>query len=199
MITLNQTRRVIGALVIAASVGACNDFISPTDVNPNSVPEAQLSQLFTGIQVSTYFFSEAQLSRLSAIWTQQMSGTDRQFASLDNYLQLTEETADDDFNLLYTGGGLIDLKQAIAAAEDAGRQSYAGILKIYQAYLFGMGASIYGDLPYSEAARRQTYMRRSRAFWTRPSVTWPPVAPGRDPPTSASRATWPSGVLRPTR
>lgn len=151
MKTLHQTRRVVGALVVAISLGACNDFISPTDVNPNSVPEAQLNQLFTAIQVNTFFLTEGQISRIASIWTQQMAGTDRQFAIIDAY-RLNEEDADDEFNTLYTGGGLIDLKRAIAGAEEAGRGVYAGILKIHQAYMFGMAASMYGDIPYSEAA-----------------------------------------------
>jgi hypothetical protein len=150
MNTKTRIGRVTGALLLAASAGGC-EFISPTETNPNSVPTATVDQLFTGIQVNTFFYATGQISRVSAMWTQQMTGTDRQFAIIDTYVH-DEETADGEFSTIYTGGGLIDLRAAIAQAEEAGRRAYAGILKIHEAYMFGMAASIFGDIPYSEAA-----------------------------------------------
>ncbi|MSR36496.1 MAG: SusD/RagB family nutrient-binding outer membrane lipoprotein [Gemmatimonadetes bacterium] len=142
--------RVVGLALLALPAAAC-EFISPTESNPNAVPTANVDQLFTGIEVNTYFVAEGQLSRLSSMWIQQMTGTDRQFKTLDNYV-LTEEDAAGEFSTIYTGGGLQDLKNAIAQATSGGRRVYAGILKIHQAYMFGMAASVWGDIPYSEAA-----------------------------------------------
>jgi hypothetical protein len=141
--------RALGAALLIGALGAC-DFIEPVTTDPNAVPQATIDQLFTGIQVNTWFFAEGQLSRLSSLWTQQMTGTDRQFTALDGYL-FNEQDTDGEFQALYTGGGLVDLALAIDQAESAGRNAYAGILKIHEAYLFGMGASLWGDIPYSEA------------------------------------------------
>jgi starch-binding outer membrane protein, SusD/RagB family len=142
--------RLMGLALLALPAAAC-EFISPTEFNPNAVATAGVDQLFTGIQVNTYLIAEGQLSRISSMWTQQMTGTDRQFRSIDNYV-LTEEDADNEFSTIYTGGGLQDMKMAIADATATGRRVYAGILKVHQAYMFGMAASIWGDIPYSEAA-----------------------------------------------
>ena len=141
--------RVAGVILLTLFLGAC-DFISPVDSNPNSVAVATVDQLFVGIQVNSYFLAEGQVSRLAAIWTQQMAGTDRQFVSLDSYT-FTEEELNDEFSTVYTGGGLIDLTNAIGQAEDAGRRVCAGILKVHEAYMIGTAASIFGDIPYSEA------------------------------------------------
>ncbi len=149
----NRVGRALGAALLVAAVGAC-DFIDPITTDPNAVPEATTDQLFTGVQVNTWFFGEGQISRLSSLWTQQMTGTDRQFTSLDVYI-FNEQDTDGEFQALYTGGGLIDLQEAIALAEEGGRRAYAGILKIHEAYLFGMGASLWGDIPYSEAANAE--------------------------------------------
>ncbi|GMR13933.1 MAG: hypothetical protein BMS9Abin29_2159 [Gemmatimonadota bacterium] len=146
----NRVGRALGAALLAGALGAC-DFITPIEVDPNAVPEATVDQLFTAAQVATWFFGEGGISRLSSIWTQQMTGTDRQFTALDAYI-FSEGSASGEFSNLYTGGGLIDIRQAIVAAEAAGRRVYAGILKVHEAYLFGMAASIWGDIPYSEAA-----------------------------------------------
>jgi hypothetical protein len=141
--------RVAGVILLTFFLGGC-DFVSPVDSNPNSVAVASVDQLFTGIQVNSYFWTEGQIARITAIWTQQMAGTDKQFVNIDNYA-ITEEDANDEFSTVYTGGGLIDIRTAIAQAEDVGRGVYAGILKVHEAYMLGMTASIFGDIPYSEA------------------------------------------------
>jgi hypothetical protein len=145
----NSSRRVLGAALAVLALAGC-DFISPVESNPNAVPEATVDQLFVSAQLNLYFFAEGQLSRLSSMWVQQMTGTDRQFVGLDNYI-IDETDADDDFDRVYTQGGLIDIRRAIALAEADGRRPYAGILKILEAYLVGMAASYWGDIPYSEA------------------------------------------------
>ena len=153
MNTTTHRGRVVATLLTTVLLGAC-EFISPTETNPNAVPTATVDQLFTGIQVNTFFVAEGQISRIASLWTQQMAGTDRQFAIIDTY-RLNEEDADGEFSAIYTGGGLIDLKTGIAQAEEAGRSVYAGILKIHEAYMFGMAASMFGDIPYSEAANTE--------------------------------------------
>jgi hypothetical protein len=144
-----RASRALGAALLAGSLAAC-DFVDVTGTNPNAVPTATTDQLFTAIQATTFFFSESQIARLSSVWMQQMAGTDRQFQILDQY-SFGEDALDDEMAAIYTGGGLVDLRRAQSQAETAGRRVYAGILKIHEAYLVGMGASIWGDLPYSEA------------------------------------------------
>lgn len=145
----NRWGRAFGAVLLAGSLGAC-DFIQSTESNPNAVPTASLDQLFTAAQVNSFFFSEAELSRIASVWTQQMAGTDRQFAGLDVYT-LAEDDIGDSFEGTYTGGGLIDIRRAVALAEAADRPVYAGILKIHEAYMIGMLSSFVGDIAYSEA------------------------------------------------
>jgi hypothetical protein len=144
-----QARRVAGVTLVTLAVGAC-DFISPVESNPNSVPEATVDQLFISAQVVSFFLSSGGLSRISALWTQQMTGKARQHLAFDLY-DISDADFEDEFNAMYTQGGLVDIRQAIAQAEAANRLTYAGILKIHEAYLVGLIASFYGDIPYSEA------------------------------------------------
>jgi len=150
MTTIKKPTRVTGVMLLTLFLGAC-DFVDPVTTNPNAVPTATMDQLLTAIQVNSYFLTEGQIARMAAMWTQQMMGLDRQFLSFDDYI-ITEDDANDEFSTAYTGGGLIDIRTAIAQAEDVGRRVYAGILKVHEAYMIGMTASIFGDIPYSEAA-----------------------------------------------
>jgi hypothetical protein len=142
-------RRGAGVMLVALTLGAC-DFISPIESNPNSVPEATLDQLFTGLQVNSFYISSSGLSRIASIWTQQMAGIARQHLGFDGY-SIGEDDFDDEFDHLYTEGGLNEIRTAIAQAEAGGRRSYAGILKIHEAYMVGLISSFYGDIPYSQA------------------------------------------------
>lgn len=144
----NGTSRVVVAALLAGSLLGC-EFIQPIETDPNQVPEASLNQLFVAAQVGHYLFEEGQVSRLAAMWAQQMGGIERQFLTLDQYE--VSESEGDEYANFYTGGGLVDLRLAIGLAEGANRRVYAGILKVIEAYRLGMVASVFGDVSYTEA------------------------------------------------
>ena len=151
-------RGALGTMLLAGLLGGC-DFVDPIETDPNAIPSGTMDQILTGAEVNVFSFAEGQLSRLAAIWTQQMAGTDRQFVTLDSWI-FTEEEGDDYYNAMYTGGGLIDIREGIALAEEAGTdrgRTVAGILKIQEAYLVGMGASIWGDLVYRQAVNPEEF------------------------------------------
>ncbi len=137
-----------GAL-LGVSLAGC-DFINPTESNPNVVPNATMNQLLVAAQVASYFWSEADNSRFAAVWMQQMDGTDRQFSAYSTYT-FTNQTFDDPWFLVYTGGGLVDIRRAKVAAEDAGNRVLAGIFKVHEALFGQMLAAIYGDVPWDQA------------------------------------------------
>jgi hypothetical protein len=143
-------RALLGAALVAVGLGGC-DLITPIEQNPNQVPVATLDQLFTSIQVNAFFQNEGQVARLAAVWLNQMAGTDRQFSILDQYI-INESTADGEFNAMYTEGGLVALRSAKNLAVEAGCSVCHGILQVYEAYLIGMTADVWGDIPYTEAA-----------------------------------------------
>lgn len=141
--------RAFGAVLLAGSLGAC-DYINVSDRDPNIVSEARIEQLWVSAQVNTYLFAEGQIGRLSAVFTQQLAGTDRQFALTDQYI-FNESELDGEFTSIYTGGGLVDLRRGEAIADSVNCASCKSLFQIHEAYIIGMAASVFGDLPYSEA------------------------------------------------
>jgi len=147
--------RIVPAVLLAGSLAGCTDFIGGTPDNPNLLEDAAAAQLFTSVQVNTFFFNEGQVARITAMWLNQMAGTDRQFSTIDRYV-IDEVDADVEMAALYASGGLRDIRLARSKAEAAGYGRLSAILKIHEAFLFGMGASIWGDLPYSGAGNPGT-------------------------------------------
>lgn len=149
----NLTQRVSRALcaaTLAASLGACSNFIDNVPTNDNVVSNASVAQLLVATQLRTWLFNEGHVARTAQIWMNQLSGVDRQFASLEQYVY-SEDEWDVEMTGLFTGGGLVDMRLARAKADSLGLTHTSAVLKIHEAFLIGMGASMWGDLPYSQA------------------------------------------------
>jgi hypothetical protein len=127
-------------------VGAC-DFVEPLTTNPNAVPDATLDQLLAGVAVNAY--DKIHWWDAENLWLQQLDGIDRQLVSLSQYR--INEGLGTIWRAGYGGAGLVDIRLGIARGEGAGRGIYVGILKVYEVLFIGRLASLYGDVPYSEA------------------------------------------------
>ena len=131
----------------------CDNWIEGYDEDPNSSVEASIDNLFTASQVNIINFSENHLARTVAIWLQQMAGTDRQYKTLSLYT-FEENDYSSSWQSIYLNGGLKDLRiiQSISDEDESPQGAhYKGMAQILEAYLVGTAASVWGDVPYSEA------------------------------------------------
>lgn len=149
------TRITTAALLVAAT--GCSDFLSgdKLDSDPNRATSAQASQLFTAVQVNTYYILSGHAARVLAMWTQQMAGTDRQYIGYDLY-SVTEGLFGE-YTAMYTGGGLPDIRTIQQQATAANNKTMLGIAKIWEAINVGFVADNYGDVPYSEAVKPEEF------------------------------------------
>lgn len=140
---------VVAGLTVAT--GACSDFLSgeKLDSDPNRPTSAQAAQLFTSIQVNSYYVVGGHAARVLAMWMQQMAGTDRQYRGYDQY-SITEGLFGE-YTSAYTGGGLIDMRAIQADAEASGNRVLGGITKVWEALVMSFVADMYGNASYSEA------------------------------------------------
>ena len=130
----------------------CDNWIEGYDDDPNSSPEVNIDNLLTASQVNLFNFSENHLARSIAIWMQQMAGTDRQYKSLGLYI-IEENDYSSSWQSVYINGGLKDLRKIQTMADKIGPNGarFKGISQFMEAYLIGMAASVWGDIPYSQA------------------------------------------------
>lgn len=143
------------ALFGLLAITTCDKWVEDWDdqelyVDPNRPTEVSIDQMFMGFQVNCFFFQEGSLARIAAIWTQQLSGTERQTFDLGTY-SFTAQDFNNEWYQTYPGGGLIDIRGVIEKADAADRRHYAGIGKVWEALHIGTIASLWGDIPYSEA------------------------------------------------
>jgi hypothetical protein len=134
-------------------LAACTkDFLESPDVmeDPNRASNVSEDQLFNAIQAKAFFKLEGNINRVTNIWMQAIAGTDRQMGDLGEYSYTDQETGDD-MDDMYSDGGLIDIRELRRRTGEAGNRVFAGIAKFYEALLMGTAASLWGDLPYSEA------------------------------------------------
>ena len=116
--------RSVGAalsLSLAAALAACAPSLSgpKLDSDPNTPSSATPNQLLSSVQANGNILLNGPAARLVTMWVQQMSGTDRQYQSLGIYQGLTESNYDVPWQALYTGGGLVDIRNIQNAARAA--------------------------------------------------------------------------------
>lgn len=149
---MRRIHTIAGALGLTVLVAGCSDFLTGDELttDPNRPQDATIDQLFTAVQVNQFIQFTGALSRLTSMWTQQMAGTDRQYIQQALY-DITEDDFSDEWDDFYGGGGLRDLRSIQEQATEANDLVYRGVAQVWEGLAIGMAASIWGDIPYSEA------------------------------------------------
>lgn len=143
-----------GVLLSLALLGAgCGDFLSGPGLteNPNSATTGTMLQQLIAVQANMFTRLEGQLARSAGMFTQQIIGSNNQQLQWGTQYGASESDIPAHMSSLYTGAGLLGLRNIQAAALAANDPLIGGIAKIWEGYAFGMATSVWGDLPYTEA------------------------------------------------
>jgi hypothetical protein len=145
----------LAAALPALWAAGCSDFLKGGELtnNPN-VPvqgSATNGQLFVAIQASWWNFNNSEAAWSIAQFMQELYGAARQQVGIYNYSGITNATFDGDFQIPYTGGGLVDIRQLEAQATAGNDLFYLGVAQVMEAWLISQTADMWGDIPYSQA------------------------------------------------
>jgi hypothetical protein len=140
------------AVLALAGAAACNDFLTGGDLDrdPNRPLTATPAQLFVGVQSNLWALQASDPSRIAGLWTQQFEGGNIQYIDIYNYGR-DESTTNGFYQSLYLGGGLADIREMQRLSREVGDSLFVGIAQIQEAMLIGTGASIFGDIVYTQA------------------------------------------------
>jgi hypothetical protein len=145
------THGVLASLCLLAS--GCESWLTGPGLteNPNAPVGATAQQQLIAVQASAWTRLEGQLARNASIWTQQLIGSNNQQQTYATQYGYTESDVGGQMTGFYVGGGLVAIRNVQALAAESGDDFLEGLGLIWEGFSMGMAASIWGDLPYSEA------------------------------------------------
>jgi hypothetical protein len=148
-----MNKKLFVALALVGASAGCKDFLSGPGltINPNSAVIATAQQQLIAVQASAWTRLEGQIARNASIYTQQLIGSNNQQLTYATQYGITESDIGGQMTGFYTGAGLVGLRKIQEAADEVGDPTLEGIALIWEGFSMGMAASVWGDLPYSEA------------------------------------------------
>lgn len=135
-------------LLLGAALGlsACDSFTDGFDKSPNDATEAPADLIFNGASTTTIMFHEGNLARFASIFTNQATGSDRQYSRVNRY-DISASDIDSDWSTAYADV-LGDLDVAKQQARASGQTVLVNFSRILEAHTFGQLAALFGDIPF---------------------------------------------------
>ncbi|SMD35958.1 Starch-binding associating with outer membrane [Reichenbachiella faecimaris] len=132
-------------------LGACSGLVEDLNDNPNSPITAPYQNILTGAEVGNIVLQTGETARRAGIFCGYYTGIDRQHQGFSTYTVTTS-----DFDALWDDAFVNTLRNARITEEvalEAGIEGVTkGITQVLQAMAFGTATSLYGDIPFDEAA-----------------------------------------------
>ncbi len=141
-------------LSIVFSVG-CKKLVEDRNEEPNNFTDADATLMASGMVLGDILVHEGELARTACIWSGQFTGGDRQYIALNTYTT-TSGDYDNIWGTLYSE----TVKQARRIqdkADDLNNKPLKGFAQLIEAHAIGTATSLWGDVPFSEAADVETY------------------------------------------
>ncbi len=139
-------------LVLAWLGSACESLVDDINQNPNDPSTATFSSILTGAEVGNIILNTGETARRAGIFCGYYTGIDRQHLGFSNY-----ELTTSDFNALWFDAYVDTYRNALETEKVAQSEGVTGITQgiaqVIQALAIGTAASLFGDVPFSEAGQ----------------------------------------------
>jgi hypothetical protein len=148
----NSLKFLVAALAIEAMVG-CHDYLTggALSTDPNRPVVASSGNLLVGIETTIWGLVGGDPARTTGIFAQQFTGAGSQYQSNIETYQITEDNTNGAYASIYGGGGLVDIKKLEANATASKDTVFLGVAQVYEGFLMGTAADLFGDVVYSQA------------------------------------------------
>ena len=133
---------------IGIFMSSCEKPVEGLNDNPNEFTDAPISLLLNHTLLNVASIAEAEPARISAIFTDQFTGVDRQYGTLNGYSTLAT-TYEEMWEDLYQRG-ISQAQITKQKAQDGNNILIEGQALILEAYYFAEAALVFGDIPFSE-------------------------------------------------
>ncbi|WKN46129.1 SusD/RagB family nutrient-binding outer membrane lipoprotein [Tunicatimonas pelagia] len=137
------------------SLSACEGLVEDLNDDPNNASDSPAELIFTGMQLANATTHTGLTARLTAMWTGQMKGVDRQWGDFQVYNVGTSNFTTMWDQVYY--GTLRNSRIVLDKVEPQGFRVVAGMTKVTQAHCIGNATSLWGDIPFTEAAQIEQF------------------------------------------
>lgn len=147
--------RVFALAALMVGAAGCQSVVEDLNVTPNNFTDISTELLLNHSVLNIASIQEAEPARIAGMWTDQFTGSDRQYISQDNY-RVSDATFDAIWADLYRDG----VAQAQLAKQQAAKENAAplqGLAEILEGYYFAEAALLFGDVPFTEANQANAF------------------------------------------
>ncbi|WP_370089832.1 SusD/RagB family nutrient-binding outer membrane lipoprotein [Ekhidna sp.] len=141
----------ISIVLLLGGIFACESFTEDLRIDPNRPLDADATNMIQGPMVANQLFHAGEVARLVGLWTNHFTGQDRQYVGLNDWNTTASTDFDSPWGTAYYG----IITQSRIAADKAiaeGNPALAGIAQVLEAHAMGTVTSLWGDVPFTEAA-----------------------------------------------
>ena len=141
-------KKYIASILSVFALISCEAPVEGLNDNPNAFTDAPISLLLNHALLNVASVAEAEPARYGAIFSDQLTGVDRQYGTLNLY-SVTGADFDEVWDDLY-GRGISQTQIAKQKAIDGGNALVEGQALILEGYYFAEAALVFNDVPYGE-------------------------------------------------
>lgn len=130
---------------------SCERYVEDLNDDPNAPVDANAETMLEGVMLSNQFWQNGDLNRLAMIWLNQATGSDRQYIALNNWNNITASDFSNSWNEAYVGT-ITQAKIGASKAQKTNNIILKGVFQVLEAHSMGTIASLWGDVPFTEAS-----------------------------------------------
>ena len=144
--------RIFNILILLLLLtGSCKKYVEGYEKDPNGLLDTNDKQLFQGILLENQFFQKDDGLRIAMIWLNQATGSDRQMITFNNWNNINNSQFNNPWGEVYTVVGQTKLLEE--KCTEVNNIKLRGVAKLMRAWAGGTAASLWGDVPFSEAGQ----------------------------------------------
>lgn len=142
-------------LLLLILTGSCKKYVEGYEKDPNGLLETTPEQLMQGVMLEMQFFLKDDGMRIGMLWTNQATGSDRQYVAFNNWNNVGNNQFNNPWSELYTVLGQARILEKLS--EEEGNIQLRGLGKLYRAWAGGEAASLWGNVPFTQAGLYEEY------------------------------------------
>lgn len=135
---------------LALGMASCKKAVQGINNDPNNPQDADAITMLTSVEVSNMVVQEGELARQASIWNGNFTGEQFQYQSINQYLVIAQNY-NDPWALIYATA-LKNARLMKVKANQTNNLRLVGVAQTIEANLIGTAASLWGDVPFYQAA-----------------------------------------------